>query len=168
MSYTYVALYHRYNIKWDFGQLSNLSDVVDDLRRGITANWYSGWGMAEQVAVTRVTVDGRDMPAMASGGLDWDYVRQYPYSSVGDILFYVTLSLDASVPPPDAYQIFRWPRVRSSARLDQGVLVPEWPRVRSCTLWHVWAGWCAASVQLATGCLCVHLYMHTHGGQVHT
>ncbi len=164
MPYTYVAVYPR-PINGNFGQLSNLSDVVDDLRHVIATNWNGAWGMVEQVAVTRVTVDGRDLPAMASGGLDWDYVRQYPYNSVGDILFYITFSLDASVQPPGAYQLFMGTRVSSrSARLDQGALVPERPRVRSCTLWHVWAGQCAASVQVATGGLCVRLYMHTHGG----
>ncbi len=83
-----------------------MSALVKDLLDGIEV--AETWGIPEdQVAVTRVTVNGEGVPA-ASGALDWDYVRQYAsvLDSGTEVYFYFSVSLDASVPPPDPQDLY--------------------------------------------------------------
>ncbi len=96
VTYTYIALYN------SAGPSPNLSSVVDDLLFYIESPETETWGIPkERVAVTRVTIDDVDVSA-GSGALDWEYVRQYPYNDGGVVIVQFSVSVDASVPPPNA------------------------------------------------------------------
>lgn len=94
-TYSYLALYQ--DVGSNFGLLSNLSPLVDNLLLSIMS--AETWGIPKaQVAVTRVIIGVTDVLA-ASGTLDWDFVSRYPYSG-GDVIFQFEVSVNASVPPP--------------------------------------------------------------------
>ncbi len=81
-----------------------LSTFVEDLLEGIESK-YGAWRLPkDQVTVTRVTISGVEVPPPTSGALDWDYLMQYP-SSINDVTFYFSVSVDASAAPPDAAEL---------------------------------------------------------------
>ncbi len=88
-----------------------MSTLVDDLLTGITSRETPTWGIpVEQVAVTRVTIDDEDVLA-AQGALSWKNVRQYVRQNASEldmgtnVLFYFSVSVDTSVPPPDPLEL---------------------------------------------------------------
>ncbi len=93
--YTDIGYFFR-EFESKFGRISNLSALVDDLLSGITTrNTKIMRFQKEQLSVTRVIVDDKEVPPPTSGPLDWDYVRHYPYSG-GDVIFFFSVLFDAA------------------------------------------------------------------------
>ncbi len=112
-AYQYVTLYSGRSIIPKFQSngrppLTNLSVLVENLLSGISRQdvWGPGtWGIPkDQVTVTRVAVNGMEVPPPTSGSLDWDYVRQYPYSG-GNVFLYFSVTVDSSKQEPDVEEL---------------------------------------------------------------